>query len=435
MKPSISYGLVGAGGFGAYHLAALRELEQTGEARLAAVCDPTIHRLPALQAEFAVRKLRVHNGCAEMLAAEPGLEAVTITAPIPYHHRMVLACLERDVFVYLEKPPVPLLDQFEELAAARGSERIAVGFQWISSNWSQLLKRHILAGEYGELREIRVGACWTRGADYYSRAPWAGRLALDGEPVFDGPATNALSHLIHEIMFLASDEPDGFALPQAVAGELYRARPIESYDTANLRGSFRSGATFQAILSHAGDADVPFEVRVIGTRGWARVFADGQRFESHSGPVAEFVPESGAELLLKNYRHFNAFITGAAARPSTLLRDTRGYMLATNGLLLSSEGVHQIGAAWIDHPREGAYAIKNLSASVEDFLHHGTTFHEAGLPWAVEGREIALVNFDPSLNDRARGYLIKSHGELPGAPQPTGLVSGVSGRTVPHSAG
>ena len=284
MKSQIEYGLIGVGGFGVEHLAALRRLEQSGEIRLAAVCDPGIHRFSEVEADLKNRKVRVYLDSDEMLAQEDNLAAVTIAAPIPFHDRMVKACLARGVFVYLEKPPVPLLSQLDELIAADTDWKVAVGFQMIESDWSRQLKQWIASGELGDILEIRAAACWPRPDSYYQRAKWAGRMAIDGEPVFDGPATNALSHLIHNIMFLAASGPVEFDEPVEVQGELYRARPIESYDVACMRGNFSSGTRFFAALTHATEKPLPFQMEVVGTQGWARVQEDG----IFVPPMAEF---------------------------------------------------------------------------------------------------------------------------------------------------
>ena len=82
-----------------------------------------------------------------------------------------------------------------------------------------------------------------------------------GEPIFDGPATNAMADLIHNAMFLASEQPGDYAVPVEMTAELYRARPIESYDVACLRGSFASGVVFSAALTHATEEAWPYRLR------------------------------------------------------------------------------------------------------------------------------------------------------------------------------
>ena len=201
MTKPVRYALIGATGIGAYHLAAIREMEKAGLVRLAAVADPAVANRPELKAEFTSAGTTAYLDYREMLRQEPALDVVVISTPIPFHLEMALACLERDVFIYLEKPPVPLIQQLNTLIESDKRQRIGVGFQMINARWVQEIKRAILEGKMGKVQEIRIAACWPRLDSYYGRNAAAGRMSLRGEPVFDGPATNALAHLIHNAMF------------------------------------------------------------------------------------------------------------------------------------------------------------------------------------------------------------------------------------------
>lgn len=385
MTKPISHALVGAGGFGRQHVTTLLELMQKGRLRLAAVCEPSIRRLPEVAAELEVRKIPVYHDLEAMLAREVDLQSVTIATPIPLHEGMVRTCVARDLFVLLEKPPVPLLSQFDTLFAEIRADRVAVCFQLIEAEWCRTLKRLISEGSLGELREIRVAACWPRPDSYYERAPWAGRLVIDGRAVFDGPATNALSHLIHQMMFLASGVPGTFDVPVSVQGELYRARPIESYDTACLRGRFASGVTFQAAFSHASQEKLPYEILALGSKGWARVREDEESLETHQGPVA-LAP---SDEFTRHYETFVDYASGLTSRPSTRLEDARGYLLAANGMLISCGRIHDIPAAYIQREEaDGQYVIKDLIPGLAAFLRDGTLFSEMDFPWAVRTREV-----------------------------------------------
>lgn len=370
MSRPISYGLIGAGGFGSSHLRTLRNLEQTGDVRLTAVCDPAIHRLGEVTAELSASSVRLYESHDEMLAREEGLEAVTIAAPIPFHDRIAKACLRKRLFIYLEKPPVPLLEQWHSLVEADAENRIAICFQLIEYDWSQRLKQRLVDGSFGELREIRGSASWPRGDAYYQRASWAGRLFLGEEPVFDGPATNALAHLIHQIMFLAADIREGFAVPKTIGAALFRAQPIESYDTAFVGGEFPGGARFRVGVTHACETQSPYEIHVIGSDAWVKTTESGEVVESTPGllglpPVQEYPFE-------RAYRTFLDYVRGQIARPSTLLRDTLGYLATTNGMLAASGGIHGIPSEYVHHDSEqGLYSVPNLSEAIVSFLETG----------------------------------------------------------------
>jgi predicted dehydrogenase len=297
---------------------------------------------------------------------------------------MALACIARGLMIHLEKPPVPLLSQLDALIAADARQSVSVGFQMIGARCTQLLKQAISEGRLGQVRHIRAAGCWPRLDGYYARASWAGKMTLDGAPVFDGPATNAFAHLIHNVMYFAGEDRDGFAIPEEIEGELYRARPIESYDTAALRGRFASGADFAVAVTHANETLRPFSMDVLGTKGWARLTEDGAKLESNIGLECDFA-QSTQQLLDVNYLNFIDVVTGRADRFTTRLADTRGYVSATNAMLASSGGIHDIGP---DHARkyqrdgQTGYDVAGLGAAMEETFATGRLFNEQGCPWA-----------------------------------------------------
>ncbi len=386
------YALIGATGIGAFHLAALRKLEATSALQIVAVADPALAKDETLAGDLAARGTSPHFDFREMLRKETGLDVVVISAPIPLHLEMTAICLDRGLFVYLEKPPVPLIQQLEMLLARDGQARIGVGFQMINARWVQELKAGIVSGALGRLEEIRIGACWPRLDAYYSRNSAAGKMTLRGEPVFDGPATNALAHLIHNAMYFAGATPTGFGVPDEVTGSLYRTRAIESYDVADLRAVFSSGLRLTAALTHATQESFPFQVEVRGSAGCVRISGDGTVFE---GDLISFDPrpETFEELVEKTHRQYLDFVLGHQPAPATSLEDTRGYLLATNGLLLASGGIHPVAPEYIRSYRrggEGGYDVAGLRAAVQATAESGRLFTEQGLPWAVETRPVPV---------------------------------------------
>jgi predicted dehydrogenase len=402
MTNPLRFGLIGCGGIGAYHRAAIEAHEVAGTAKLVAVADPWAERLATQKAELESRGVRWHLDYRDMLRDEPDLDAAVIATPIPFHRDMALACINRGLAVHLEKPPVPLMHQFEELLAADTKQLVSVGFQMIGSHCTQSLKQLITDGKLGEIKTIRAGGCWPRLDNYYSRASWAGRMALDGAPVFDGPATNAFAHLVHNIMYFAGSGRDEFAVPVEVEGELYRARPIESYDTACMRGRFASGAEFGLAVTHATEAPLLFRIEVRGTKGWARLSQDGAILDSSAGASCEHA-QGTQELLDINYTNFIDVIQGRRDRFSTRLADTRGYVSATNAMLASSGGIHDIDAGSVlQYVEDGAggYDVLNLWSAVEDSFASGRLFSEQNLPWAKAKPEVIrlpLSNTTPPL--------------------------------------
>lgn len=380
----IRFGLIGVGGIGSCHCAAIRKLEEAGMVKLVAVADPMVERLAAEKNTMEAHGVRWHLDYRDMLQREDDLDAVAIAAPIHYHYEMALTCIERGLYVHLEKPPTPLIDQLDELIEADRYGKVSVGFQMIGAYCLQALKKIVFEGMLGEIISIRSGCCWPRTDRYYNRAPWAGRMMLGKDPVFDGPATNAMAHVVHNIMYLAGEGRHSAAIPVEVKGELYRAREIESYDTAFIGGAFDSGIEFGAALTHATREELPFEIKVNGAKGWAWLSQDGARLESSVG-ISCYKNQSTQELINISYSNFLDVVVGKQKRFNTCLRDARGYVMATNGMLISSGGVHTIAPAHSGKYGEGegaGFDVAGLRVAVERTVCTGKSFSGQGLPWA-----------------------------------------------------
>jgi len=392
MKFPIAMGLIGVGGMGVLHRNAIERLRKENRAYLHAIADPAIDKFPGLRRELENQGVRLYVDYRAMLNSEPELQSVTIATPTPFHEEMTRTCLMAGLKVYLEKPPVPLIQQLDELIELDAQENVRVGYQLISSGWAEQIKQWIVDGRFGDVTSIRAGCCWPRTDRYYNRASWAGKMSQQGRPVFDGPATNALSHLIHTITYFAAAEEDSFAEPEEICGELYRARPIESYDVTCARGRFPSGIEFEVALTHATQREWPFQIHITGSKGWARVSQNGARLESPWGE-SHFTNETGPSVD-ECYRRYMDFIEGNRGKVLTSLKQTRGYVLATNGMLLSSGGIHDIDPAWINtyevENGDRGFDVSALYESIIETVRTGALFSEQGRPWAKPSTTIRI---------------------------------------------
>ena len=401
MNDPLNVGMVGVGGFGAAHLRAIDALENEGKVKLRCVVSTSPAKHADVKARLDPRGVRWHASLEEMLQAEPDLECVCIPAPIHLHNRMTVAALARGRMVYLEKPPVPLIQQLNDLVTLDARRKVAVAFQQISSPLIRQLKKWKVEGALGSVRAVRVSACWPRFTKYYQRSSWAAKLALDKEPVFDGPATNALAHQVHNLMFLGGEGLDDFGVPAEVEGELYRARPVESYDAACLRGRFASGVEYSAALVHCCEKHLGVRVEVFGSKGNAWVTDDGRAIGNSLGlPLPPPLSEDG---ILTAWRDYLEYAKGRRPRPPSFLADTRPYVLVTNGMLVSSGGIHSIPEGQVrvyGSGEETGYEAAGINALVEESGRSGRLFSEQGAAWARKGRPVSLATLTSlNLND------------------------------------
>lgn len=389
--PPFRMAQIGVGGFGATHLECNRMLEREGFATLVAVADPSIDRLAEIKTELEGVGIHWHTDYRDMLESE-SLDAISIATPIHLHEAMARETIHRNLFIYLEKPPVPTIQQLEGLIQLDREERVHVGFQWISSPWIRTLKEWRVKEVLGRLLSVRVSGGWPRPDSYYHRSSWAGRLIEKGHPVFDGPATNALAHFVHNAMYLASPEPEGFDVPEEVTGEFYRMRPIEGYDAASFRGRFSSGVEFVFTAAHCVEQMVPVYLELVGEKGRAWMFGDkGGSVGNDRGLLPPSTPVMHSRQ--QAFLDFADFVLGRRQRAVTRLQDARGYVLSTHAALVSSGGIRTIPEKYgRRYEKDGncGYDVPGLAEAVSRSVREGKLLSELGLPWAKKGETVSV---------------------------------------------
>ncbi|GAT35213.1 predicted dehydrogenase [Terrimicrobium sacchariphilum] len=384
MNP-VRLGLVGVGGFGANHIRSLQRLRQDQTVELLAVADPAHSRHEEMLAPLREQGVSCYEDYRDMLDVESELEAIIICTPIPLHKEMAIDGLNRGLFVYLEKPPVILSSDLQDLISLDIHRRTAVGFIGISHPVIRASKEGLMQGALGDLLSIHVAASWPRPSWYYQRSNWAGKLSMGPEPVFDGPATNALSHYVHLSSFLANTDAIDHAGLLWLEAELYRARPIESYDTCCLRGKFQNDVDFRIALTHACRHRSNVEIRLIGTKGDASISID--RTTVHSTLAA---PCSENPVVLDvNLRNF-AQAMRSGVRFLTTLEDCVPFLDIVGAMWPSSGGIHTIPAphvtTWTEEPNT-IFHIADIESALTRVLE-GKTFAEQGLPWSIRPHRI-----------------------------------------------
>ena len=156
--------VIGSTGRGNYGHGMDRVFRDRPGIEVVALADP--NPAGADKARAAAGARRVYGDYREMLERErPELVSV---APrwSEEHHPMVRAALEAGAHVYCEKPFTRTLAEADDLlAVARAAgRRIAVAHQGRLSPATLALKARLEAGEFGELREIRINGKQDRRA-------------------------------------------------------------------------------------------------------------------------------------------------------------------------------------------------------------------------------------------------------------------------------
>ena len=297
--------LIGITGFGARHYAHLRELEAEGRVCIDAATIINRHEVPEEWNRLEAAGTRLYTDYRDMLEAERGrIDATFIPTGIAWHERMTTAALQAGSHVYLEKPAAATVAEVEIMIAARDTagKKVAVGFQQFSDPALRKAKQLLLADELGPLQSVSVLGLWPRRKAYYARNAWAGKIDVDGRPVRDSPANNALSHFLILAMFLGSRRADEVAALSEIDATLLRAKPIESFDTLSLRGHFENQAAFNCQFTHSCNENHAPRIRVRGRDGYMDWLANGAfTFPNASPEIAAAPAKNLQKAALANF--------------------------------------------------------------------------------------------------------------------------------------
>ncbi len=388
----LSVALVGVGGYGQAHLKTLAALEPEGMFRLTDVVDPDPERLPECFRDLEGKGIRWHRNWEELCAEPVFPDCVLLVLPISLHAKYTRLAYERGAWVYLEKPPVPLLSEIDELIEMErfeGQKRTQVGFQFAYSKQMEVLRGWLSEGRLGRVIRYRLSGCRPRTDAYYQRAPWAGRIQCDGRAVLDGPVTNALAHGVQDIFAIEAAATGQVSLPVTVSAELYRSRDIESYDMASWHGEFPSGAKFAIALSHASAKILPTVLEIIGTEGTATLSGEGKALSASFTP--EFISGDEPTMQLALRAFFLAVHEGN--RPLLGLEEVRPFVAATNAMVVAAGKIHDIPQEYHQEITT-SHGVMHDVTGIHEFsrkaVQHGETFSHVGAPWGNPGGTLRL---------------------------------------------
>jgi len=228
--------IIGAGNIAeTCHLPALRA--QTTPVETVAVLDVDVDRAHAFAERWEIPA--AYSDLEEMLEGTRPDLAIVCTPPIA-HRDAVIACLQRGVSVWCEKPPTLSLAEYDEIAAHEGADGpyVSYVFQHRFGSAARALREHIRTGTLGA---PLVGIChtlWYRNDAYYE-VPWRGKWATEG----GGPT---MGHGIHQMDLMLALMGEWTEV-RAAAGTL--ARDVETEDASMAIVRFASGAMVSMVNS------------------------------------------------------------------------------------------------------------------------------------------------------------------------------------------
>lgn len=262
---------VALGGYGFHYFNALCELQSQGKVRIAGVVDP--------DAESSDHWDRIVEDRIPFLTSLPRFydsnkaDLAVIVSPFQFHADQSILAMQHDSHVLCEKPVAATVQDVNRMIGTReSSDRwIEIGYQWSYSDSIQRLKADIVQGRFGPPSSGKALYLWPRDRAYYTRNDWAGRVQDNvGNWILDSPVQSAMAHDLHNLFFLLGPTLSQSAKPKLLSAELYRANPIENFDTAAIQIETEAGIHLSIFVSHAVDEktgpwfEIQFEKATVG---------------------------------------------------------------------------------------------------------------------------------------------------------------------------
>ncbi|MFH9979248.1 Gfo/Idh/MocA family protein [Streptomyces sp. NPDC017179] len=215
------------------------------------------------------------------VAADPRVEAVSITAPNFLHREIGLAMAEAGKHIWIEKPVGLSADDARAVAgaAARAGVRGTVGFNYRNAPAVAAAREMIAAGEIGTVTHVRIRLFSDYAAHPEGALTWRYERERGGSGVLGDLASHGVDlarHLLGEIESLSADTavfvPERARPTGATAGHTRAAGgepgPVENDDYVGCLLRFTSGArgVLEACRVSVGEQNnYGFEIH--GTRG------------------------------------------------------------------------------------------------------------------------------------------------------------------------
>ena len=172
-KSQLSAAVVGCGTIAPIHLNALL----SANIKINALCDIDIKKAAALKERFSLDSAVSDDYYA--LIKNKTIDCVHICTPHNLHANMIIAALENNINVFVEKPLAVNEDEIVRIQAAakKSNGKVGVCFQ------NRYLPSNVKVKELADgnmTTDAFFSVIWSRGEEYFKEAPWRGQLEESG---------------------------------------------------------------------------------------------------------------------------------------------------------------------------------------------------------------------------------------------------------------
>ena len=401
----VSVVMVNINGYGMHYLKTLLEAFPDGCIDLRAAIDPDSEGSP-LYPELQKRNIPVLDSLDRFYADGGRSDLVIVSSPIHWHASQSCTALKHGSHVLCEKPVAATVQEVDTLIAEQhaASRTVHIGYQWSYSSAIQALKSDILAGLLGKPRRLKMLYLWPRNHAYYRRNDYAGRLqSEDGRWVLDSIAHGAMAHDIHNMFYILGNSTGSSAVPKSLTAEIYRAYPIENFDTAACRALMQDGTELLFCISHAVQEkhgpffSFEFEEAVISYGEQDEIVArDRHGNEKRYG--SPFATDQFRKLFYA-VEHIQKDISSppdSSEIPVPLCgpEASRAQVVCVNGMQESMPEIIEFPRARVrEETQRGGLWVEDLSRTWVACYENNHLPHEMNIPWSRQGEEVDLSDY------------------------------------------
>jgi predicted dehydrogenase len=392
--------LAGIGGHGNNLLGGILKDGASKGMELVAGADPFPDGCKHL-AELKQRGVEIYADFEECLKRHRP-ELAIISSPIHLHCPQTVLALNYGCHVLCEKPAAATVQEVRQMIAARDAakKQVAIGYDGCWAPVVQAMKKDILSGLFGRPRRLRALIFAPRDEVYYNRNKWAGRQRdLKGNWVLDSPANNSNAHTINLMLYLLGRSIDRSADLSTIQAELYRANPIENFDTGVMRIATVDGVQLHFSVSHAMLKDTRQRIRFAFEFELGTLSLDWNSHEKF-GNAAVGTWRDGATKAYEGsfyseHEKVWASVRGARTNepPLCSLEAAGVQTQVINGAQLSMPDIVPFPADQIitvGEPGNRQITVRNLEALMTACYDRMRLPSEAGAPWGRPGKIIQL---------------------------------------------
>ncbi|PRX28285.1 putative dehydrogenase [Orenia metallireducens] len=397
----VGFAVVGVRNFANNYIKNIKKIEKEGLVKLTAVVVTDQVNNADRVRELRNEGIKIFGSYEQLLQEGNGcVDVIGLPVSIASHAEMAIKGMKAGYNVLLEKPPAPTVEEVDEIIKAEKEtgKFCSIGFQFIHSHTIRKIKKYILDGKLGEIKEIACKGFWPRYKSYYTRNDWAGKSIHNGKIILDGPMHNAFAHYLNNMLFLAGESMNQSAKPKRVRAELYRAHTyIEADDNSCMEVETEAGTKIYFYVTHVPKVRRDPYIEIVGSKGKvAWYFDETTKISLDNGEVIEFDNEGilpKEEVFRIAAKKHKGEIEELYSTPT----NTRNFVVAINGAYDSAKKIKAIPTGCVEEftndDGEFQSVLEGIDEMIDQAFEERKLFSDLDIDWAEKTEWVNVEDY------------------------------------------